>query len=68
MESVRDYKCLLFLDKCGYNMAKVQATVRKHSSPKVSVRLMMKPYRKLIENYNGESKDIRAILNQLLSS
>ena len=68
VKTLREYERMLLLESCGFDLDKVEAIARKHSSPKVSVKQLMKPYRELFKNYNGESKDIRAILNQLLSS
>lgn len=68
VKSLRQYEHILLLEKCAFDMAKVQEIVRKYSSSKVSVKQMMKPFRELLDSCNGDSEDIRTILNQLLYS
>jgi len=68
IKNVRQYEHWLLLEKCDKDLAKVEIIVRKFSASKVSVKQMMKPYRELMENYKGDSINIREELNHLLTS
>lgn len=67
-KNMRQYEHWLLLEKCDKNMAKVEVIVRNFSAPGVSVNQMMKPYRELLNYYEGDSNCIREELNRLLSS
>ena len=60
------YKNWLLVRECDYDPVRVQMTLRQYSSPKVSVKQMMKPYREFLDNYKGDSINIREELNHLL--
>jgi hypothetical protein len=68
LKNVRQYEHWLLLEKCDKDLAKVEVIVRNFSSPRVSVNQMMKPYRELLNNFDGESNNIREELNHLLTS
>lgn len=67
-KKLRQYERWLLLEKCDKDLAKVEIIVRKFSASKVSVKQMMKPYRELMDNYKGDSINIREELNHLLTS
>ena len=69
--SLSEFKNLLLLQHCDKDLAKVEAIVRRHSSPHTHISQAMKPYRelaaKLSENLSPDVKEqLRSLLLEIV--
>lgn len=63
--NLRDYERGLLLESCGYDLVKVEMTIRRLISKNTPVRRIMQPYRDLHKRLTSSSKlnvDIRALI------
>lgn len=66
--SLTEFKNQLFLQYCDYDLAKVEAIIRQHCSPKTHIGQAMEPYRELLAKAAEQpSSSVKDTLRKLLT-
>jgi hypothetical protein len=67
IENLRDYEHWLLIESCQHDLRKVEAVVRRYTSPKASVKQRMAPYHRLLQSSDTGAIRVHDELKNILT-